>query len=97
MDDKIYLGQDFPITLKINENLTGATNLKLNRENPDGQLASQLNLNVVNAEAGETLFMSLDDEFNMIGEWTVWPTYTNAAGLSRIGNPSKIKINKPGT
>jgi hypothetical protein len=97
MDDKIYLGQDFPITLKINENLAGATDLKLNREDPQGEAASQLNLTIINEEEGETFFMSTDNEFNMIGPWNVWPTYTNGDGLSRIGKPSQIYIHKPGT
>jgi hypothetical protein len=97
--DKIYLGQDFPINVTMENiaDLSGATDFKIHRRDPDGILKSDLNLSVVDLSQGKLVFLSVAKEFNMIGEWNCWTSYVNAQGLDKIGSPFTVEIHKPGT
>lgn len=96
MDDKIYVGQDFNINMTIDDNLVGATDLKMMIEDPDGVQITPVNLTVLNAAAGTVFFLSQNNEFNRAGNWIVWAEYTDSNNLDQIGSPQTIKIYKPG-
>jgi hypothetical protein len=94
--EKIYEGQDFPIEVIINDNLTGATNLKLNVKRSEAILP-QLTPTVVDATQGRIIYLASNNEFNVAGQYTIWVTYTDINGLDQVGQPFVITIFKQGT
>jgi hypothetical protein len=95
MED-IFLGQDFSIDLKINEDLTDATNLVLNVRHSSNRVVKQLPLQVSDAAKGEVFFLSIAKELDRVGQWRCWPTYTTSTGLDRFGKGFNILILTPG-
>jgi hypothetical protein len=93
----IYFGQVFDIETTVDDNLTGATNLKLNSiRDDDSFVMPQFSPIVTDAANGKMVFVVENNEFP-VGSYSVWPTYNDASNKPQIGAPFTLEILVPGT
>lgn len=94
---KIYAGQsDLTIKLETGKNLTGISDVSIITKNPSGVLGV-FTATVIDAAKGTIQYaVTSVNDINAIGNWTFWAKITNLQGLVSIGEPTSIKIYKPG-
>jgi hypothetical protein len=92
----IYFGQAFDIETTVDDDLTGATNVRLNSIRDNSVPMPQLVPTVPDAANGKIVYVVENNEFP-IGSYSVWPTYTDGNNKPQIGAPFILEVLKPGT
>ena len=94
---KIYQGQtDLLIRVTVNQNISGATITRIAYRNPNG-ITGSFNATVSNATLGILTYPAINNELNILGNWTFWPDITLSSGLRTIGTPFTARIRRQGT
>ena len=93
----IYEGQtDLLIQVTVNQNLSGATITKIAYRNPLGVIGS-FNATLSNPTLGILTYPAINNELDVLGNWTFWPDITLSNGLRTIGTPFTARIRRQGT
>lgn len=92
---KIYVGQDFKITLTLNEDITGALSTKIAYRKANKEEGEWIATIVDNA-TGKISHNVLADENTEQGILTCWARVTDSQGLYYPSTPSSFEINKEG-
>lgn len=94
---KFYEGQAFKIETTIEDDLTNASEVKLNVIRNDNNVLPQLTPTIVDAAAGKVIFINTNNELSTPGDYTIWPTYIDGDDLSQVGEPFNFQVFKQGT
>lgn len=92
---KIYVGQDFKITLTVNEDITGSLSTKIAYRKANGN-EGEWTANIVDNATGKISYDVLDNENTEQGILTCWARITDSQGLYYPSEPANFKIYKEG-
>jgi hypothetical protein len=95
--NRIYIGQtDLNITIRVNKPITGATTTRINYIAPNQQ-RGHWNASISDGANGVLSFAAVNDEFNQVGNWTIWPEIVFSNGLRNMGTTNQVSVVNAGT
>ena len=93
---KIYDAQtDLTLKLETGKNLTGISNVKICYRNPINEVGEFAA--VVVDETKGIIAHALTAPLAKSGEWKIWAKIVDEQGLTSIGEPTTMNVNKIGT
>ena len=92
---KIYVGQDFKITLTINDDITDSLSTKIAYRKANGY-EGEWTAAIVDNATGKISYDVLADDNTEQGILTCWARITDSQGLYYPSEPVSFKIHKEG-